>query len=111
MSADEAEHDDGQFRYVIVNPPWRSTLITPFLRLFDKIHLSTRFTSLGRPKRGAFPHRRIPSKRIDHSSKPVPGLPRNFYDKTWLASLDESEIANMDIQPDCDVTISASALR
>jgi hypothetical protein len=111
MSADETEYVRGEFRYVITNPPWRSSLVTTFLRHFDKIHLSSRFTSLDRPKRGAFPHRRWPSRRVDHSSKPVPRLPKNFYDDAWLATLEEFELLELDIQPEYDLSLSPSVLR
>ena len=111
MSEDEGDHVNGEFRYVIINPPWRSSLVTSFLRLFDKIHLSSRFTSLGRPKRGAFPHRRFPSRRVGQSRKPVPGLPRNFYDETWLASLEEFERDALNIQPERDLSVTNSVIR
>ena len=111
MSEDEGDYVNGEFRYVIVNPAWRSPLVTPFIRLFDKIHLSSRFTSLNRPKRGAFPHRRFPSRRVGHPIKPVRGLPRNFYDETWLANLEEFEMRALDIQPERDLSLTDSVLR
>jgi hypothetical protein len=111
MSGDEADYVNGECRYVIVNPIWRSSLVTPFLRLFDKVHLSTRYTSLNRPKRGAFPHHRYPSKRVDHSSKAVPGLPSNFYCKDWLANLEKFQVDALQIQPEYNLSVSRSVLR
>ena len=108
MSADEGDHVNGEFRYVITNPPWRASKVAEFMKVFDKIHLSSRFTSMDRPKRGAFPHRRFPSRRVDHSSKPVPALPVNFYEPTWLNSLSEFELRELDAQPLVDLSFTPS---
>ena len=99
---------NGEFRYVITNLPWRAPRVAEFMKVFDKIHLSSRFTSMDRPKRGAFPHRRIPSRRVDHSSKPVPALPINFYERTWLDSLSEFELQELNVQPPFDLSFTPS---
>jgi hypothetical protein len=99
---------NGEFRYVIVNPPWCATNIAEFMKVFDKIHLSSRFTSMDRPKRGAFPHRRFPSRRVDRSSEPVPSLPVNFYEPIWLNSLSEFKLCELDVQPPVDLSFTPS---
>ncbi|KAH0825887.1 hypothetical protein J3R83DRAFT_7679, partial [Lanmaoa asiatica] len=110
MSGDESDDDQGEKRYAITNPSWRSEAVTAWLRTFDYIYLSTRFNSNGRPKRGALPHLRIPSCRVAHQDKYVPGLPRNFYDPTWLLSRDEASLAALQMQPEQDLTHSSAVL-
>lgn len=87
-SGDESDHRLGELRYVILSLPWRSHALTEYLRTLDLIHLSTRYTRRGKPKKGAFPRLRIVKNGLsDRDSEPVPGLPRNFYDTKWLKGL------------------------
>lgn len=110
MSGDEIDNVQEE-RYAITKLPWRSEHITAWLRTFDHIHLSTRFKSNGQPKRGAFPHARIPSRRVDHQAEPVPGLPQNFYDPTWLLSMDDAAREALRIQPELNLTHTPMVLR
>ncbi|EIW74875.1 hypothetical protein CONPUDRAFT_66633 [Coniophora puteana RWD-64-598 SS2] len=93
MSDDETdeEEDDGRPRYIIRVPAWRSKQATAWLRVFDRIHLSGRFWPNGKPKRGRFPHHRVPSQRVESPGKPVRCLPVNFYDAGWLEGLSSPE--------------------
>ncbi|KAF9521319.1 hypothetical protein CPB83DRAFT_738381, partial [Crepidotus variabilis] len=67
--------------------------------------LSTRFKPDNRVKRGAFPHIRVPSSRQDHSGPPS-GLPKNFYNKDYLARLDEVELDALSFLPSVSIAFS-----
>lgn len=108
MSGDESAHEGGRVRYAITSLRWRnpSEEVVRWFRMLDALHLSTRFNINDRPRPGKFPHLRVNSRRVERSDAPVPGLPRNFYDPTWLASLDPFEEQNLDIQNPIDLTFS-----
>ncbi|KII90906.1 hypothetical protein PLICRDRAFT_28798 [Plicaturopsis crispa FD-325 SS-3] len=103
-SEDEADHSNGQARYVIHDLPWRSPLVSEFFRVLDCLHLSTRFNANGDAEPGAMPRTRIPSGRKARNSKVPKGLPRNFYSEDFLQSLDEFEYRQYKIQPEVDLT-------
>lgn len=109
MSGDESSNESQSPAYAITTLPWRnpSPEITRWLRTFDLLHLSTRFGSDDRPTPGQFPHRRIPSKRIEAYHTPPQGLPRNFYDPVWLQTLDNFETETLNIQPPIDLSFSS----
>ncbi|KAI6024146.1 hypothetical protein PISMIDRAFT_31175 [Pisolithus microcarpus 441] len=110
MSGDETDHQPGQKRYAITKLSWRSQAATEWLRVFDPLHLSTRFNSNGRAKRGALPHTRIPSRRVEMSSQPVPRLPSNFYDAAWLLTLDDDAKAKLKMLPEVDLMHTPAVL-
>ncbi|KAG2112784.1 hypothetical protein BD769DRAFT_1364334 [Suillus cothurnatus] len=110
MSSDEAEHRGGKTRYLVTKMPWRSPEVTDFLRVFDKLHLSTRFKTNGGARRGAFPHHRYPSSCIDTKPSPVPGLPKNFYDEIWFSSLNVGEQKALRPLPSVDIALPAAVL-
>ena len=111
MSGDETDHCHGQTRYAILRVLWRAPAATVWLKTLDLIHLSSRFDSSGRAKRGAFPHKRVPSSRVEHNAEPVPGLPRNFYDPIWLQSLSEHGRRKLQIQHSVDLTMTEDVRR
>ena len=109
-SGDESAHDGGKNRYAITTMPWRNLAVHTFFRTLDRLHLSTRFTAGHRAKRGAFPHIRVPSKRISHNPA-VKGLPENFYDPFYLRGLDEFQLAELNIRPSVEVCFSSHIIR
>jgi hypothetical protein len=111
MSGDETDHVQGQVRYALTRLPWRSTAIKTWLKTLDLIHISSRFSSTGRAKRGAFPHRRIPSNRIEYDATPVRGLPRNFYDPIWFRALDKHERSSLRVGDKVDLTLTPAVLK
>ncbi|KAI6139240.1 hypothetical protein BKA82DRAFT_3988756 [Pisolithus tinctorius] len=111
MSGDESDHLPGLKRYAITRLNWRSQMATDWLRVFDLIHLSTRFNANGRAKRGAFPHTRVPSRRVESAGAAVPGLPSNFYDSTWLLNLDDDDKVRLNILPEVDLSHTEAVLR
>jgi hypothetical protein len=111
MSGDETDHRQGQVRHVVLRLPWRSPALKSLMKTLDLVHISSRFSTTGRAKRGAFPHRRIPSSRVEHDSTPVPGLPRNFYDPIWLKSLSKLERRALQVKDEVDLTLTKDVLR
>ena len=59
------------------------------MRSLDAVYLSSRYKN-GKCGRGSVPRERYPSLR-HKSDTPKPGLPLNFYNKSWLESLGEGE--------------------
>jgi len=111
MSGDETDRQPGQHRYAIMRLNWCSQAATEWLRVFDHVHLSSRFNSNGRAKRGAFLHVQVPSCRVELSSQAVPRLPSNFYDETWLLTLDDHAKAKLDMLPEVDLSHTPAILR
>ncbi|KAI6046570.1 hypothetical protein EDC04DRAFT_2557805, partial [Pisolithus marmoratus] len=110
MSGDETDHQPGQKRYAITKLTWRSQAATEWLRVFDLVHLSTWFSCNGRAKHGAFPHTRIPSRRVEMPSQPIPRLPSNFYDAAWLLTLDDDAKTQLRMLPEVDLTHTTAVL-
>ena len=110
MSGDEecTKAKDDTIRFEITNLRWRNPApeIRAWFKTLDALHMSTRFAANDRPLAGRFPHRRMPSKRMEPVDTPVPKLPRNFYDPNWLETLDEIECDILQIQPAIDLTFS-----
>jgi hypothetical protein len=113
VSGDESDHANGQKILLITDLSWRSKdpKVITFFRTFDHIHLSDRFNSTGRAGRGQFPHPRVPSRRKERHSNPVPGLPENFYDADFLDDLDHFERKALKIQPAIDLTFTPEVQR
>lgn len=110
MSGNETDHrvrnHIGNRQYAIVNPSWRHPTISRWLRVFDKVYLSTRFHGNGRARAGNWSRIRHQSGRTDPASLPVPGLPRNFYDPGFLTRLSPEGLKDLNIQPPVDLHLS-----
>ncbi|KDQ22724.1 hypothetical protein PLEOSDRAFT_36655 [Pleurotus ostreatus PC15] len=113
MSGDESDHRPKNSkhyseRYIITTLPWRSNApeVKNWFRGFDALHMSTRFLTDDRPGPGRFPHIRIDSTRLESKAPPVPGLPTNFYNPSFLAGLDPLERDQLNIQPSVDLRFS-----
>lgn len=106
MSGDESAHENGELRFAITNLKWRNPNVTSWFRTLDVLHISTRFGLNDRPTPGQFPHRRIPSRRMDTYDKPPEGLPLNFYDPLWLSTLDEEDRQQLHATSAIDLTLS-----
>ncbi|KAI6137941.1 hypothetical protein BKA82DRAFT_4333759 [Pisolithus tinctorius] len=104
MSGDESDHLPGLKRYAITRLNWRSQMATDWLRVFDLIHLPP-------AKHGAFPHTRVPSRRVESAGAAVPGLLSNFYDSTWLLNLDDDDKVRLNILPEVDLSHTEAVLR
>ncbi|KAG5219357.1 hypothetical protein IMY05_C4942000100 [Salix suchowensis] len=110
VSGDETDHAGELEGFAIKSIPWRSSspAVIKWFRTFDILHMSTRFTLNDRAGPGRFPRVRFDSHdRAEEHAKPVPGLPRNFYNPDFLFSLDKYDREALDIQPDFDLSFSA----
>jgi hypothetical protein len=74
--------------------------VAAWFKTFDHLHLSTRFSKNGNRKQGRLPRHRLPASgpRTSDINVYPKKLPQNFYDETWLATLDEFEEAQLQIQ-------------
>jgi hypothetical protein len=64
------------------------------MRSLDAVHLSGRYKD-GKCGRGSVPRERYPSLKHKPTT-PTPGLPINFYNKSWWESLEEDEKKSLD---------------
>ena len=100
MSGDESEHRRGQKRYVVYQDQWRNPAIIEWIRKFDLIFIQTKFNAIGRAARGNWPRKREPtSQHVTRQGRPVVGLPANFYNDLWLKTLNEEDLADLQIKP------------
>jgi hypothetical protein len=98
MSIDESsdEGDEGSSGpLVALEPPWRSSKVSEWLLTIDDIHA---YDILKSSRTEAVPPVRQRSV-ISSNSKPVPRLPRNFYNRKWLMSLNPLRLAALQAQP------------
>lgn len=92
MSSDEDEgvRGDGVRAYGIVRKEWRSAKLARFLQIITAFGL--KYTAGG--PGGSFRHRYGPTDRVS-VTRPVAGLPINFYDATWLKRQSEFELRRL----------------
>ncbi|KAJ3571370.1 hypothetical protein NP233_g3799 [Leucocoprinus birnbaumii] len=110
-SEDEAFVQGGRLLYRKQTPAWHSSApeVVNWFKMFDLLHMSTCFQADGRRERGWLPQNRLPA---DPEQKPLKAnypkhLPSNFYDKSWLETLDNTEQKILDIQKPVDLTFDA----
>ncbi|KAJ7150001.1 hypothetical protein C8R43DRAFT_1128067 [Mycena crocata] len=112
MSGDEADHRNGNARYVAKTLAWRASVVDPVMATLDALHLSTRFNPDGSAGRGKFPRARIrKTARPPTPGNPVPGLPQNFYAPAWLSSLPKFELRALKMKPAVDLSFSPAIVR
>ena len=99
MSDDESDVEELQLnpqtrqrapRYFVVQPAWRAKTMTPWLQIFDSLHILLRRMN-DSPSQGAYPRQRIYNyrpKRFSHRAKKyVSNLPLDAYDQHWLSTM------------------------
>lgn len=116
MSGDETDYcgttpTGGQRKFLVVHPQWRSKEVTNWLRTIDKVYVRHRFSQDGRASRGNWVRQRVDSGRSDNGCRPVSGLPKNFYDGTWLRTLSERARAELRMQPEISLKHSSTIQR
>ena len=94
-SEDEAYVVGDRLHYRKLRLAWQSKApdVIDWKRTLDNLHMSTRHKSNGDRKPGRLPRHRYPASGTRTSDPTVypKGLPINFYDQTWLTTLDEFE--------------------
>ena len=90
MSSDESDAEGGHTKYWIKIRPWRSRELNQYLQRID---LDANHTNIyGKPRPGNPPRSRKKRANATLSDRrAVPGLPINFYDETWLATLENRD--------------------
>ncbi|KAI0695272.1 hypothetical protein C8T65DRAFT_584444 [Cerioporus squamosus] len=82
MSSDEEDEGAPFVRYRVLVKPWRSKVVTAFLRALDALHRRYRKRGDSGSKRGSPPRLRYLCDR-ESTSMAVPKLPINAYDDVW----------------------------
>ena len=113
MSGDECDRNAKKTdkKYFIVRPIWRSQEVTEWLHVMDLIYVSSRFAADGRATKGKWVRNRVRSTMVDRESKPIPGLPHNFYDQNWLRSLSPKERRTLKAHEAIDLSHSEEIIR
>lgn len=109
MEADNGDEIDGcaakdWSRYAIEEIPWRAQQATKWLRAIDHVHLFMHFKDNRRATPGAFSRHYILSHCIEHNVAPIKGLLYNFYNVAWLETLTESEVKELGMWSDLDIS-------
>lgn len=105
---DEGLDDDNVRRFGIIRKEWRSAKLARFLFIITKF--GVRYNDSRKVTTAASRPRHGPTDRVS-LTRPVAGLPINFYDAKWLASLSDFERARLNIKPDeYDLTIPEDVL-
>ena len=87
MSSDEEDFTNPGFRlFRVLRQRWRATEVTTMLRVLDAVHHRWRSPTGQGPQRGAPPHFRFLSDVDSDPCRPIPGLPRNAYNASWLTN-------------------------
>lgn len=88
MSSDEEQIVGQHKQYAVIEPAWRSDIVTSWLRIFDALHAHAKRSGLFGGQRGAQPRMRVTSvpPRRSTSERFVSKLPRNAYDDWWFNS-------------------------
>ncbi|KAI0713030.1 hypothetical protein C8T65DRAFT_574203 [Cerioporus squamosus] len=109
MSSDEEEEGAPLRRYRVFVKPWRSKVVTEFLRILDALHRRYRQKAGAGTKRGSPP--RLRYLCLDEStSKAVEKLPINAYDETWYATLKGLRKDDIAAKAPYDFTIDQSVI-
>lgn len=111
-SGDETDDQSGEHAITVL--PWRAREVRSWGDTLDKLHLTSRFPNGIRATVGSFPHPRFDpqltlnggSKIETHMNVPVKGLPVNFYDPQWFATLTRSQRSALDVQPHLDLNFA-----
>lgn len=98
-------------KYFIIRPAWRSQQVTDWLRVMDNVYLDHRFAADGRATRGKWTRNRVRSNKVDQTAEAIKGLPGNFYDEAWLASLSPKKKRRLRIQEEIDLTHTEEMMR
>lgn len=108
MSSDESDHDNGLPQFRVLTKAWRHPNLAPWLRVFDALHRQSRFRPIDQNTKGAQPHLRIASAKLDNRRAAVPQLPQSAYHPGWLADRTphDLDLIEIDDQEEYDFTHS-----
>jgi len=86
MSSDEEQIVGHHTQYRVVEPAWRSDVVTAWLRIFDALHSRAKRSGVYGDQRGSPSRLRIGGPGRSTGREFVPRLPINAYDNVWLNS-------------------------
>jgi hypothetical protein len=100
VSGDESEIQDGETVYVVYDYFWRHEEVGPFLRKIDEMADGTKRNEFGQRSRGNASRKRIPTeqRRVYRPGAPARGLPRNWYNPTFLNGLSDEKKRQLQMQ-------------
>lgn len=98
-------------QYFVIRPAWRSPEVTNWLRVMDHLYLGSRFAADGRATRGKWTRDRVQSNKVDQAAQAIKGLPENFYDKVWLASLSPKKKRRLNVKEAINLTHTEEIMR
>jgi hypothetical protein len=104
MSSDERDAGDDRCLYS-TRPFWRNSSITDWLQNIDSIGSGSINTT------ARYEVKRQRSSKVDTESRVVKGLPVNFYDASYLSTLDESQHLCLDLKPAVSIEFNSSVRR
>ncbi|KAI0038003.1 hypothetical protein FA95DRAFT_1506202 [Auriscalpium vulgare] len=98
MSSEESVDDEnGGTQYRVLIKPWRSSIVTNWLRVFDAVDRLARQGPTSQRRKGTKPRTRFFSTKVG-SHIAVRRLPITAYKGDWLLDLDEFDHGQLDIQ-------------
>lgn len=101
MSSDEPDGPSNPKQYCVLVKPWRNPVLASWLRTFDAVHRRFREDELiPGIQKGAQPHLRVLTDKVDGRRGAVAGLPRNAYNPDWLANLTSVDLEDLNMEPD-----------
>jgi hypothetical protein len=98
MSSDESDEENGHPVYWVKIRQWRSAELIRYLHMIDLD--ANRTNAFGKTRPGNTP--RVRKRRVNatkSSRRAVPGLPINFYDATWYATLQNRDKVALKAKP------------
>lgn len=98
MSSDESEQEGGLTTYWVKTREWRSTELIKYLHQIDLDANGTNAYGKARPGNPQRVRRRRVNATLSYR-RAVPGLPINFYDEVWYASLQNRDKTALKAKP------------
>jgi hypothetical protein len=100
VSGDESETQEGEPVYIVYQYSWRDEQVGAFLRDIEVLTEAEKRQDFNQRSRGNAPRTRIPTTvNVCRSGSPVRGLPKNWYNQTWLKGLTDLEKRQLRMKP------------
>jgi hypothetical protein len=104
MSSDESGQEGSGPPYYIKTREWRSRELLPYLQMIDRDRKRINAYGNNRPGNPPRERQRIATANVSNR-KAIPGLPLNFYDKTWYTGLSTRDRVLLRARPVIDMPI------
>jgi hypothetical protein len=108
VSCDESENEECEPVYTVYQYSWRDEKVGVFLRDVEVLAEAKKQNEFNQRTRGKGPRTRIPTTdNVCRPGKPVRGLPKNWYNQTWLKSLTDPEKEQLRMKPEVPLAYTA----